>query len=597
MYKMPQVKDKIGLLTLRKKQKEFIEAILTNGEGTYLLNVPGGYGKTDAVLAAYKLLKERGDVNRFLYLCWGATRKKEFEDDLEKKLNRIEFKKSTKYLTVDAEGAITIKESRENLYEFYLLNAELLVSRAGILTELTKSCRWFVVVDESHHATEENEGGKAINGLEFKYRVGLSATPANLSAQSLINISNTDKKNAVVMNLAEAIEEQAIRPFRYDVANYDVELLDGRNELIKLTTDEIREWEGNADKIEGEKYDVQKKLRMSDRYVHQIFTKAMEYYNSWNLEFPDQHRILVFAPNVMSAKYACEIINSCEGKGFADWIGTGFYGRPTEENQQIKRSFVSGDLKCLVQVSMAGEGFDAPKASIGIWLSFAYNGNMAVQMCYRIMRRNRNIKEYKNDTCIMLVPSDSSAIELFEKIRETQSIEFEERKDYDKTDDTTWPDAEELIMQIVDAKIKEWWGEYLGEEKKEEIKAVYIDNKTFPAGYMNTPEFDEKLESGFETWVNKRNEKMKKELTKESYQNLLDRQIGTLSYHFVKAIYNGHPSIKGVIGDVKKKINAKIKKQFIQRDMATIEDLKQMCDWMTNEFNKYNNYKNVPSWL
>ena len=74
MSRMSQGQNKIGQLTLRKKQKEFIDTILANGDGTYLLNLPGGYGKTDAVLAAYKLLKERGDVDRFMYILWGTIR-------------------------------------------------------------------------------------------------------------------------------------------------------------------------------------------------------------------------------------------------------------------------------------------------------------------------------------------------------------------------------------------------------------------------------------------------------------------------------------------------------------------------------------------
>ena len=215
----------------------------------------------------------------------------------------------------------------------------MLISRIDILRELTVTNRWYIVADESQHATEENKGGKAIDNLIYKYRVGLSATPDNLSAQSLINKKNTKPENIIELTIREAIEEEAIRPFNYEVANYDIELIDQNNDVYKLTTDEIRDWEKIADKPESEKYDVQKKLRMSEKYVQPIFTKALSYYNVKNLKNPDQHKIMVFAPNVMSAKYCCEIINSSEGKGFADWIGSGYSGRPTEENQKIKESF------------------------------------------------------------------------------------------------------------------------------------------------------------------------------------------------------------------------------------------------------------------
>ena len=590
---MSQNENQVGQLTLRKKQKEFVETILSNGKGSYLLNVPGGYGKTDTVLVAYKLLRERNEVNRFLYVCWGSMRKKEFAETLQQKLDRIDYKKSTKYLVTNYDSGVTLNEHNQNLYEFYLLNAELLIYNLDHVRTMTQTGRWFIVIDESHHATEENKGGMAIDQLNYEYRVGLSATPGNVSGQSLINHNNTKIDNIVSMDIAEAVKEKAIRAFNYQVANYDVELIDSDNQVKKLTTDEIREWEKEtSEKMDSTKFEIQKKLRISDRYVHQIFTQALYYYNLWNQYYPDQHKIIVFAPNVITAKYACEIINSIEGKGFADWIGSGFYGRPTEENQKVKKDFSLGDLQCLVQVNMAGEGFDAPRASIGVWLSFAYNGNMALQMCYRIMRRNYNIKDYSKDNCIMLVPSDSGAIDLFQALKDAQEFDFDEVKKSNSESEESFPNVDEILLRIVEAKIKEWRGELLNEEKIKQIKNMASDKIN-----VEDPKFENTMKQVFEQWFEQRNEKVLNEVTREEMRKIVEKQVRVMVGKIIKIIYGEHSSIKGVAGDFKNKINSKLMREFGSRDKATIDDLKKMSDFLTEQFSKMVQYNAIPSWV
>ena len=207
---------------------------------------------------------------------------------------------------------------------------------------------------------------------------------------------------------------------------------------------------------------------------------------------------------------------------------------------------------------MAGEGFDAPKASIGIWLSFNYNGNLALQQCYRIMRRNYNIKNYETDTCIMLVPSDSNAIALFEKLRQQCEIEFEEKKIREPGIDS-WPPPE-TITEIVDAQIREWRGEVFTPEKEEEFIKTLIKKEKLSEENINNPAIRKGIREEFESWHSKRNEKIKQELTKEHYQKYLERQVGSFAGQCIQIIYNGNPSIKGAAGDYKMNINYILKR-------------------------------------
>mgnify|MGYP002478020745 CR=1 FL=1 len=64
---------------------------------------------------------------------------------------------------------------------------------------------------------------------------------------------------------------------------------------------------------------------------------------------------------------------------FANWIGTGLNGRKLSDNKDILIKYKDGEIPCLVQVSVAGEGFDNPQSSIIVYLSLQYNGNQVVQ--------------------------------------------------------------------------------------------------------------------------------------------------------------------------------------------------------------------------
>jgi superfamily II DNA or RNA helicase len=112
---------------------------------------------------------------------------------------------------------------------------------------------------------------------------------------------------------------------------------------------------------------------------------------------------------------------------FANWIGTGDNGRKSKDNEKILLEYKNGLLPCLVQVSVAGEGFDNPQSSIIIYLSLQYNGNQVVQKIMRAMRRNYMIKNYKYDFGWVYVPTDSKALETIYQLENLtwEGAEFE----------------------------------------------------------------------------------------------------------------------------------------------------------------------------
>jgi len=613
MFRMSQTQNQDGF-QYRKGQEETITMILNGGKGTYLAVLPGGYGKTLTAIGAYYELRKRREVDRFLYVAPSSVKLIEFNHDLKKQCSKIGFD----FICNSGDSAVaitdvySIREHQYNKSEFFMVTPQFGINKRGsILNDLLRTGNWFICVDESHHYTKENEFGKLISKLNAKYFLGLSATPDNINQLTIFKQIN--ENNIYQLDIKQGIEEEAIRRIKYIAGDFYVDLLINGN-VHSLTTEELRDEIKNDDIKDLNQYEIKKQLRYLHKYVSPLFIEAIDKYdeliNKDTIDYISQHKkepsrpihqILIFADTVLSAQNYCKIINDLR-PNFADWIGTGFNGRKDVDNKEILLKYKEGKLPCLVQVSVAGEGFDNPQSSIIIYLSLQYNGNQVVQKIMRAMRRNYMIENYDDDFGYVYIPTDSKALQTIKELSNLtwQGIEYNGDDDDDKEKDICWLDLPvvefNIFNHITDVLFKEWQKNNLPEKEfikltdsLQQDKRLLIDKNNFE----HTEIIKEHLDKIFiEKAIIK-----KDELTRNQLLSKIDSMVGSMAFKIVRNKNN--KLINGtIIGDIKKIINGRyVFESKKNTNNMTFDDLKLKLEWLNNLSIIINTERKLPIWL
>ena len=615
MFRMSQTQNQDGF-QYRKGQEETINMILNGGQGTYLAVLPGGYGKTLTAIGAYYELRKQRKCDRFLYVAPSSVKLIDFNKDLKKQCKKIgfEFLCNSGDSVVQVNDSFAIKEHQYNKSEFFMVTPHFGInSRGSILNDLLRTGNWFVCVDESHHYTDVNKFGNLIAGLNAKYFLGLSATPDNTNQLSIFK--QIDSNNIYNLDIKQGIEEEAIRRIKYIAGDYYVDLLVEGN-VLNLTTEQLREEIILNDYKDINQYEIKKQLRYLSKYVSPLFIEAIDKYDQLilkdtdlyinaNSKKPDRpiHQILIFADTVSSAQNYCKMINDMR-PNFANWIGTGPNGRKLSDNKEILVKYKDGEIPCLVQVSVAGEGFDNPQSSIIVYLSLQYNGNQVVQKIMRAMRRNYMIENYDDDFGYVYVPTDSKALETIKQLSEItwEGTEFTGNSKIDEPgiDDDNWKDLPtydyNLFNQITDVLFKEWQKNNLPEKEFLRLKDSLQTDKRIIIDKDNSEHTDiikEHLGKIFE-------EKAiihKEELTRNELLAKIDTLVGSMSYKIVRNLKSKSTNTT-IIGDLKKSINGRYvyENRTTTKDM-TFEQLKNKLEWLNALSSTINESKTLPIWL
>jgi superfamily II DNA or RNA helicase len=612
MFRMSQKENQDGF-QYRKGQEETINMILNGGAGTYLAVLPGGYGKTLTAIGAYYELRKKRQCDRFLYVAPSSVKLFEFNYDLKKQCAKIGFNFicNSGDAAISINDAFAIKEHQYNKSEFFMVTPQFGInSRGSILHSLLSTGNWFVCVDESHHYTNVNKFGNLISSLKAKYYLGLSATPNNTNQLSIFK--QIPVENIYELSINEGIKEQAIRRIKTIAGDYYVDLLIDGN-VLNLTTDQLREEIKNSDSKDINKFEVKKQLRYLSKYVSPLFIKAIDKYDELILIDTDKyitingtkpnrpiHQILIFADTVLLAENYCKMINDIR-PNFANWIGTGDNGRKSKDNEKILLEYKNGLLPCLVQVSVAGEGFDNPQSSIIIYLSLQYNGNQVVQKIMRAMRRNYMIKNYKYDFGWVYVPTDSKALETIYQLENLtwEGAEFEgvskveEPNENDEFIDLPIYEYD-LFNQITDVLIKEWVNNNLPENDFD-LLIDSLHNSNYLVKDSN--EHKEIVKHHLQNIYNEKASINKDELTRKELLSKIDSLVGSMASKIVRN--SKVKSINGqVIGDLKKTINGRYvyESKTFTKEM-TFNELKDKLNWLNNLSSTINELKTIPVWL
>lgn len=591
-------------IILRKGQQLAIESIEQSpNKSDYVFVLPTGYGKSFISLLSYQTARSQGRCNRLLIVVATGVQREQYARDLEKDARTLGIELlGDRYLARECNGdAFVIKASLQNQCEVFITTVQGMNPKGmGFYFDLMSKGKWMIIADEAHHYSDCNVWGKAVNSLPANVRVALTATP-----------SRTDNKDLVVgggleydveISVKEAIKEGALRPFRIERGDYEVDLsIDGETKSLSLSEleDEFRasgcttisEWE------------IKRQCRYHTKYIQGIFSTAINIYDHLELLYPSKNQILVFAWSCEHAKQIAAQINNMAGhSNFADWIGTS--GRTDEENRLVLSRFMAPTnfLPCLVQVNKASEGFNNPRCSIGVFLN-AINPDTPT-LLQQLGRLMRTLKD-GSPNAVVLVGKDhplsytdlSELGELTRDFREAQDI-----AGLDNVVDTNKDKRYQIyIPPLGDVFI--------------DIKRLIGFDSVYP--FNDSPEsIAEKLvQSGKYTDIDKSvllknilelQKEVKPEdlATEQTYSQQRDntrRQVASAVNQLVnkamfQTLYPQKPS-GSIRKDWYRKTNQYLGHRFGFAGSLSIEDLKTKYEFVVGVANQINETQEVPSWM
>jgi hypothetical protein len=206
-----------------------------------------------------------------------------------------------------------------------------------------------------------------------------------------------------------------------------VDLITADGQVLRYTTDELRS-EAEAEAVKDiDTFEERRQIRYSPKYVHPLIIHPVTRLLVAKTATGKRLQMLIRAMSCRHAQAVAEQVRGLFGDLVVEWVGTGPNGRPDDENRRICKEFCppkepgnisrpTPKIDVLVQVGMAGEGFDSVFVAEIIDLSLTrMNGtaNQAKQFVLRGSRWIPNVDE-EYQVCHVNVPSDHPLIGLLD---------------------------------------------------------------------------------------------------------------------------------------------------------------------------------------
>lgn len=413
-------------------QRDSYQAAASDDAGDVLLVLPTGYGKTRTGLGWYLIRRERGLVDRCLWVVSSDEQRLQLSPLADKKTGLRPPAISdhagdwfglpcAETVTADATKA-TVRMHQRGLAEVFVTTYQSLRENYAFYQELLATGSWLVIGDEAHHLSIT---GAWAAWLESRLQprvetVYMSATPLRTDGVPLKNVPSRNDENGnrtyharVERTWTEAMTERAIRTPRAHEEEWQLEFRNAHGDLVRLTTTQLRDL--NMDGQDFDAWVIQNGLRYTMTYLEGIIRDAVAVLNEKRARWPGQHQMIVFALGCNHAKFLAEqVFNQLGILGAeADWIGV---TRSDAENRAIIQKFKEGRLTVLIQVDKAGEGFDHPPCSVGLFLNSVSSRTKLLQELGRLLRRIFNIPP-EEDIADVFASSDHPIIEVVREMR------------------------------------------------------------------------------------------------------------------------------------------------------------------------------------
>lgn len=583
--------------TPRKGQQDLIKYLPTIKPGDSLsVQWPTGYGKSIGFALAWKHCHAEKIANRLLMVVANDTQRQQIINDFAGDCHLVgapcgnaadpfakkkqdggiwSFDRSAGDLRAAREGAAIVFVSTVQQLEASMARGGVNTLKDMLQTTETK---WMIGFDEYHHYGEDMAWGNAAKLAQdnAQFVIAMSATPYRRGADTIF------AKPELVVSYKDAVDAESVKPIVCHSYEYAVAVIEEGKEVANYTTTELQQMaEGPLDK-----WEERRGIRYSPQYFHPLILHPLRRLREERARSGMRLQMLVRAMSCRHAKMVCEQIKLFADGLEVDWIGTN--GRTDKENRSALDRFCppkdssnnrpTPTLDVLVQVAMAGEGFDSINVCEIVDLypvSIRALSGRATQDKQFYGRGARIVKGCQGLPLRVNVPSDHP-------LHAWAGLSLVDWMD-SSGDAATPPDEakspEPPAMDLYD------FPELL-KERQIELITVITDSEMFEAfaqeackrrGYDMDGDKTE-LETLFLFAANLHAENQSKQASSYQRRDYLDGLVGRIA--LVKAKQT--PEVNGaVIGRFKKEINAAIKRQFNKsRDEMTLDEMECAAKWL-----------------
>jgi len=351
----------------RKGQADLIKALPSIRAGDCkTIQWPTGYGKSIGFAIAWKHCHDVDIANRFLLIVANDTQRQQIKNDFASDCHVVGAPCSGGIWPFER-AAIDLRYAKDKEVEVFVCTVQQLEAsnRGGVntLKDLltTPGTKWMLGFDEFHHYGIEMPWGEAARAaMQYAtFTLAMSATPYRRGADVIF------PEPEFVMTYMEGVEEEAVKPMICHSYDYKVTVIQGEDEISTYTTSEL--FDEAPDGID--RWEERCNIRYSPEYIHPLISNPLTRLMQKRVETGVRLQMLIRAMSCLHARMVCDQVKTFAGTEFkADWIGTGPHGRDDRTNDAIRSAFcpkkINGkrpepEIDILVQVSMAGEGFDS----------------------------------------------------------------------------------------------------------------------------------------------------------------------------------------------------------------------------------------------
>jgi superfamily II DNA or RNA helicase len=377
-------------------QLQVLQALETHRE-RLSAKLPTGYGKTYTCCMVYSILRRAGRVTRLLVVFPTDAQLDQFMMDAPREdLTNAQVEGPHKIIDIRFSGEASLKDHRTNAAQIYLITIQALIATKGswIVNRLLQQGQWMICVDEHHHYGEEKTWGKTIVNLNRAFLLVMSATPHRPTADGAFGQPD------VVVTYQDAYEEGAVKALSGHAYHYMLDLEDESGQLHRYTTQQLAQEAGGDDPDKIEKLRIKRKMRWTPKYVWPLISIPIDRMLQERLVSGFPLQVLITAMCVSHAEYVCNQLRDLYPELRVDWVGTGDYGRESQENKAVLEAFCPPKkegpdgkvrrpdpaLDVLVHVGLAGEGLDSIYVSEVVHLTSASLCNRVNQINGRAAR-------------------------------------------------------------------------------------------------------------------------------------------------------------------------------------------------------------------
>ena len=576
-----------GAFMPRKGQQDLIKYLPGIQAGdTLSVQWPTGYGKSIGFALVWKHCHKEGIANRLLLVVANDTQRQQIINDFAGDCGLVgapceggvwSFERSAGDLRMARLGEV-------HVFVCTVQQLDASMSRGGLNTLkdllMTAGTKWMIGFDEFHHYGEAMAWGESakLAMQHSAFTLAMSATPYRR------NVDTVFPEPRLSVSYKEGVDSGCLKPMICHSYEYSVAVIqDGEEvasytttELNRIATGDINQWE------------ERRNIRYSPQYLHPLIIHPIRRLREGRAMTGKKLQMLVRAMSCRHAKMLCEQIRIFADGLTVDWIGTN--GRSDRENRAVLNKFCpkknrhgvrpEPEIDVLVQVSMAGEGFDSINVAEIVDLfpvSDRALSGQATQDKQFYGRGARIVRGAENVPCCVNVPSDHPLHAWAGKFLtgwmdssgDENSAESSDKPGTDNFDPFDFPD--------------------LPKEREIELITVITDQAHFEAfkleaakrrGYDPIKDNDE-LAMLFKVGANACAKQESKQMRAFQVREYLDAIIGRIA--LVKAKQT--EEVNGaVVGRFKKDVNTRIKQMFGRsRDEMSEEELENCSQMLKRE--------------